>query len=174
MAGEYPVGLPLPQVDSYSLQLSMGFTSTVFEGGNTRQRRRAMRERYIFSLSFVLTTAQLWTWQSWANMYGYQWHTMLLASDYSDQAGLGLTVVPHTIRYISNISFETLSVGIIRAYVGAEMNIGNIPSYVIVPSGNWYFAGTPPLPSADIISSGTLNAPSINVVISGSPSIPAA
>lgn len=173
MAISYPSGLPLARVDSYSSDVATGVSAVTFERGNNRQRRGSRREKHVFGLSFTLTTAQLWVWQSWANRYGYQWHLMPLVSPYSVMLA-GMSVVDHTIRYTSNISWESVSNGVVRAYVSAEMDVSTLPSGTIEPSGNWYVGGTPAAPATNRIIAGTPAAPATDVIIAGTPRVPAA
>lgn len=170
----YPDGLPLPQVAEYSVATVRGLGAVRFERGNTRQRRMVRRDRNVFSLAFVFTTAELWTWQSWANQYGYDWHTMSLESAYSGLSVTGASLIPHTVRYISDIAFQTIAAGIVRVSVQAEMDVTTIPQGILAPSGNWYVAGSPSSPATDKILAGTPAAPSTDTIIAGTPALPAA
>lgn len=171
---DYPLTLPLPLVAEYAVQTVVGVSAVSFERGNNRQRRTASRERHTFSLSFVLTTAQLWEWQSWANQSGYDWHLMNLESAYSALSGSGARLVPHYVRYISDITIETLGGGYLRVLVSAELDLGRVPASNITPTGNWYVGGTPATPAANTITAGTPASPAVNTITAGTPILPAA
>lgn len=170
----FPSGLPLPAVADYAVQTSIGVSAITFERGNNRQRRISAKQLHTFNLSFTFTTEQLWTWQSWANHYGYEWHQMMLESAYSGSPPGGERLIPHFIRYTSDINIETLGNGYLRVYVTAELDVSRPPSGEITPSGIWYVAGTPASPATDTITAGTPSAPASNTITAGTPAIPAA
>lgn len=169
---DYPSTLPAPQIADYAVQANIGLTVVSFEAGNRRQRRVSRRERHTFNLSFVFTTAQLWAWQSWANQWGYDWHQMNLESAYSGLSGSRL--IPHYVRYTSDIGIEALGNGYHRVTVSAELDLDRPPSGDIVPTGNWFVAGAPATPATDTITAGTPAAPAANTITAGTPAIPAA
>ncbi len=169
---EYPSGLPIPQIDGYEVEIDYGMNAVTFENGNRRQRRQYKKERYFFRFSVVLDMIQLWTWQSWANKYGYDWHFMNLQSNYSGTAGKA--VIPHYIRYISDISIDPADRENYRVSVQAEMDVNTLPTGTITVSGNWYVARTPSNPPTDYIIAGTPATPSANIIIAGNPGTPAA
>lgn len=171
---DYPSTLPLPQVADYGVQTIMGVSATVFEGGNRRQRRTSRRERHTFNLAFVFTTGELWTWQSWANQYGYDWHQMLLESSFSGFSATGARLIPHYVRYTSDIGIETLGNGYFKVSVTAELDLNRQPSGSIAPTGNWYVAGTPSSPATNTITAGTPSSPATDTITAGTPSLPAA
>ena len=152
----------------------MGLTATTFEAGNRRQRKGTSRQRHTFNLSFVFTTGQLWTWQSWANLYGYDWHLMNLESAYSGFSITGDRLIPHYVRYTSDIGIEALGNGYFRVTVSAALDLDRPPSGDIVPSGNWYVAGAPATPAANTITAGTPAAPATDTITAGTPAVPAA
>ena len=169
---QYPVSLPCPQIDGYQVNIDYGLTSVAFEHGNNRQRRKAKVEKHIFSMSLVLSIKQLWTWQSWANQFGFDWHTMNLESNYS-----GFTTetqVPHTIRYISDIDIEAIDADYVRVSFQAEMDSNTPPAGIVKPSGNWIVGRTPAAPPADWIIGGSPAAPSPSTITAGTPGLPAA
>lgn len=171
---DYPSTLPLPQIADFSAQTAMGLTSVSFEAGNRRQRRVSRRQRHTFNLSFVFTTAQLWTWQSWANGSGYDWHLMLLESAYSGFSVSGDRLIPHYVRYISDIGIEALGNDYHRVTVSAALDLDRPPSGDIVPTGNWFVAGAPASPAANTITAGTPAAPAADTITAGTPAVPAA
>lgn len=173
MAG-YPSTLPTPQIDGYATQIDYGYSAIAFENGNKRQRKRYKKELYYFQFSLILTSTQLWTWQSWANDFGYDWHWMQMQSNYVGAAGA--TVSRHYIRYTGDISIEAIDGIYYRVTVQAEMDINTLPEGVITFTGNWIRAGTPASPSnSNNILAGTPDAPSnSNTIIAGTPSYPAA
>lgn len=171
---QYPATLPGPLVAEYGVNNVFGLTAVRFENGGSRQRRGAKRDRIVFALSFHFSTAQLWTWQSWANGEGYSWHTMELESAWSGLSGTGETVIPHTVRYISDIVIEPLGAGYVKATVQAEMDVNTLPQGIVVQTGTWYVARTPSNPATDRIIAGTPAAPSADVIIAGTPDLPAA
>jgi hypothetical protein len=171
---DYPSSLPLPLVADYAVQTVMGVSSVGFERGNKRQRRTSSRERHTFSLSFVFTTAQLWAWQSWANQSGYEWHLMNLESAYSALSDTGARLVPHYVRYTSDITIEALGNGYLRVLVAAELDLDRAPDGRITPTGNWYVSGTPAAPATNTITAGTPASPASNTITAGTPTQPAA
>lgn len=171
---DYPTTLPLPSVMDYAVQTVMGVSGVTFEAGNRRQRRTSRRERHTFNLSFTFTTAQLWAWQSWANQYGYDWHLMNLESAYSGFSATGDRLIPHYVRYTTDINIETLGGGYFRVMVSAELDLDRPPYSAITPTGNWYVGGTPDAPATDTITAGTPASPAANTITAGTPAIPAA
>ena len=171
---DYPSTLPAPQVSDYALETAMPISAVTFERGNRRQRRGAKKDRQVFTLSFVFSTAQLTIWQLWANQYGYDWHSMDLESPYSGLSIEGLTLIPHTVRYISDIALQLVAPDVFRVSVTAEMDVSTTPDGVLAPSGNWYVAGTPASPATDTITAGTPGSPAADFIIAGSPALPAA
>ena len=170
-----PIGLPNGQISDYSVATATGLAPIKFERGNTRQRRTAQRHKQSFTLSFVLTSSQLWTWQLWANENAYNWHTMLLESAYSGLSVSGQALIPHTIRYVSDISIQVISQGYLKATVLAEMDVTTLPQGIITITGNWIRAGIPATPSsANYYRAGIPATPSTDTLTAGSPAIPAA
>lgn len=169
----YPSGLPSPLVEDYSVDTRYGVSAVTFERGNTRQRRNASKQRQVFQLTVILTTAaQLWQWQSWANAYGYDWHLMDLVSNYSGAAG-GVPLA-HYVRYIGDPSIQLVGANNFRVTVQAEMDIDRLPIGIITPSGNVIIGGTPADPSNDnSIQAGTPASPSTDFIIAGSPGLTA-
>lgn len=166
----FPSGLPLPLLTSYADETDIGVSAVRFERGNARQRRAVARPSHSFSMSFVLTTAQFWTWQSWANLYGYDWHMMDLVSPFAGIANNAAVPIPHQVRYTSNISYEAVGVGVIRATVTAELDSTTSPVGVGTNTGDRIIAGTPAAPSnANRVIAGTPAAPSADRVIAGTP-----
>lgn len=173
MTQSYPFGLPQPLVSGYGVDVNYGLSAVTFERGNTRQRRGVSRQRHVFSLSMILTIPQLWEWQSWANRYGYDWHLMDLQSSFSGAASVRL--IPHTVRYISDISVQLVDHAHVQVAVQAEMDLNTLPIGAVIPSGDWYVGGTPASPSSsNSVQAGTPAAPSSNVITAGSPGVPAA
>lgn len=168
----YPSTLPCPQIDGYQVDVDYGVTAVTFEHGNTRQRRSASRERHVFNLSVVLTLPELWTWQSWANKYAYDWHQMNLESHYAGLAGK--IFVAHTIRYISDLTIEPIDADYMRVSFQAEMDMDTLPAGVVQPSGNWIIARTPGNAATDWIIAKTPASPSTDTITAGTPVTPAA
>lgn len=169
---DYPSTLPCPQIEGYQVNVDYGMTAVTFEHGNRRQRRGSSYEIHVFSLSLVLSIRELWLWQSWANQYAYGWHKMNLESHYSGLAGKQL--IPHTIRYISDIAIEAIDADYVRATFMAELDMTTLPEGVIITGSDWIIAGTPPAPSADWIIAGTPGLPSTDTITAGTPATPAA
>lgn len=114
---DYPSTLPLPQAEDYGHSVLSGNTAVKFEHGNTRQRAKMSANQYYFNLAFVLTTAQLAAWQIWATRYGYDWHSIVLTG----KPFLSSTsLLPTTLRYVSDITIEPLSGNYFKATVTAE------------------------------------------------------
>lgn len=171
---EYPSTLPAPQVSDYAIETAMPISAVTFERGNRRQRRGARKDRQVFTLSFIFSTAQLTVWQLWANQSGYDWHNMDLESPYSGLTLDEAILIPHTVRYISDISLQLLAPDVFRVSVTAEMDVTTVPQGILAPSGNWYVAGTPASPATNTITAGTPASPAANFIVAGSPANPAA
>lgn len=171
---QYPIGLPLPIIANYSISANTGLTSVRFENGMARQRRNAKRDRYTFTMSFVFTSAQLWTWQSWANQSGYDWHSMFMESPYSGLSLIGQNLIPHSIRYISDITLDVVSQGYMRASVIAEMDVTTLPQGIVTFTGNWIRGGIPAATYVNYYRAGIPATPSTDAVTAGSPALPAA
>lgn len=164
---DYPSTLPCPQIDGYQIETDFNVSRVTFEHGNTRQRRYAEHEVHTFSLSLVLSIRQLWEWQSWANQYGYDWHWMQLESHYSAAGKNGL--LPHYIRYISDISIAPVDADYVRVSFQAEMDLNTQPQGVVQVTRNWILAGVPLTPSTNWIVARTPDDPSTDHIIAGSP-----
>ena len=169
---DYPSTLPCPQIEGYRVETDFGISRVQFEHGNVRQRRSVESEVNTFSLSLVLSIRQLWEWQSWANMYGYEWHWMSLESHYSS-FGNGV-LIPHYIRYIGDISIEAIDADYVRVSFQAESDVDTLPQGVVIKTRDWIIGGTPPAPSPNWIIARTPSNPSTDNVIAGSPGSPAA
>ena len=129
----------------------------------------------MFVLSLVLSTAQLWQWQNWANAYAYDWHWMKLASDLAGFRADPL--IGHYIRYISDISIEPLDAKYFRVSVQAEMDLNTVPVGIFDPTGNWIVARTPASPSSpDVVFAENAAgvAPATDNIAAGYPGLPAA
>lgn len=169
---DFPSTLPSAQVAGYEVAVTTGVTAVRFERGNTRQRRSTQTERHVLSLSLVLTVPQLWTWQLWANQYGYDWHHMDLTTSYS---GFTLeTAIPHYVRMIGDISLEMLSTEHILARYQVEMDLNTLPEGVTEATGDVIIGGSPSSPSSsNSIQAGTPASPSTDIIIAGSPGLTA-
>ena len=171
----YPIGLPAPQIADYSISTATGLMPIRFERGNVRQRRTAQRHKQTFTMTFMLTINQLWSWQLWANESGYDWHTMFLESPYSGLSVSGANLIPHSIRYVSDFSIQVVTQGDVRATVIAEMDVTTLPQGIVTFTGNWIRAGIPATPSsANYYRAGIPATPSTDTLTAGSPAIPAA
>lgn len=168
----YPSTLPPPLISGYQVDVSVGVSAVVFENGRTRQRRSVQNQRHNFSLSLVLSIAQLWEWQSWANRYGYDWHYLDLVSNFSGFTTS--TAIPHYIRYTSDISIQPVSGGHVQVTVQAEMDINTLPLGIVTPTGDVIIGGTPASPnSSNSIQAGIPASPSTDFIIAGSPGLTA-
>jgi hypothetical protein len=96
---------------------------------------------------------------------------MDLISGYSGAA----RAITHLIRYIGDLSFQTVDLEHVRVSVQAVMDLNTAPLGDIVPSGDWIIGGTPASPSStNWILGGTPASPSTDFIIAGSPGNPAA
>jgi hypothetical protein len=168
----YPSNLPSPQIADYQVNVFSGVSSVTFEGGNTRQRRSARQERYAFRLSVVLSKSELWTWQAWANTYGYDWHYLDLISNFS-----GFTTdiaIPHYVRYTGDIQIQPLGADYFMASFDAEMDLSTLPLGIVQQTGDVIIGGTPASPSnSNSVQAGTPASPSSNFIIAGQPGLTA-
>lgn len=168
----YPAILPCPQIDGYQVAVVYGTTGVRFENGMSRRRKGPKREQHVFSLSIVLTTAQLWTWQSWANDYGYEWHWINLPSNYA--GATAETAVPHYIRYIGDITIEPVDALYFAVSVQAELDINTKPGELFEPTGDWIIGMSPATPPGNVISAETANGIATDQINAGIPGLTAA
>jgi hypothetical protein len=115
----------------------------------------------------------LWTWQAWANTYGYDWHYLNLISNYS-----GFTTdiaIPHYVRYTGDIQIQPLGANYFMVSFEAEMDLNTLPQGIVQVTGDWIIGGTPASPSnSNSIQAGTPASPSTDFIIAGSPGLSAA
>lgn len=177
---EYPRDLPCPQIEGYQIDVDYGATSVTFERGNRRQRRAFTRETVLFNLSLVLSTSQLWTWQSWANQYGFDWHYMDMPSPFSGRVS---ETNQHFIRYTGDFSIEAIDQQYFRVSLQAEFSLDTAVQAAAADSGNWVISGaptvfgSPPAPlsiASDWIIARTPDNLPADTIIAGSPRYPAA
>lgn len=127
-----------------------------------------------YDVTVVLTTKQLWDFQSWANMFGYDWHFMPLVSHYSGFAK-SQGAIAHRSRFISDINISAMNADTFRVRVSVEIDPLTRPLGIVVRTGNWIIAGTSPAPSTpDWIIARTPANPSPDVIEAGTPDTPAA
>lgn len=171
---DYPQTLPCPTTSDYKGVVDFGFSSVMFNRGNTRRRRRAASRLETYDLSFVYTTNQLWQFQTWANMFGYDWHHMPLVTHFSGLVDPA-SILLHRCRMISDINISALTADIFRVKFSVEIDTSTRPLGVIVPTGRWIIGGTPPVTSLpDWIIARTPSAPSTYIIAAGTPALPAA
>lgn len=158
----YPASLPQPQVEGYQVEIDYGIRNTLFENGNRRQRKVFQFERTVVTMTLVLSSAQLWTWQKFANDAGYDWHYMDFPSQYSGRPQFAKA---HLVRYIGDISITAIDPRYYRVTLQAEVDMTAVQQSAAVFSGNWVIsdrtaallsaeetlvAGSPRFPAADI------------------------
>ena len=172
---DYPATLPCPQIEGYQVSVTYGTTGVMFENGITRRRHGPKKEMHIFSIALVLSTAQLWTWQSWANVNGYDWHWMGLASDVFGFRGT--IMQKHYIRYISDITINPVDAKYFRVSFQAEMDINFTTPGIFEPSNRWLIGKRPVAPATpDVVIAEIAPgvAPATDNISAGFPGLPAA
>jgi hypothetical protein len=171
---DYPQYLPCPSVSDYKGTVDFGLSTVTFNRGNKRRRRLASTRLETYDLSFVYTTLQLWQFQSWANIFGYDWHYMPIVTHYSGLIDPA-SVLRHRCRLTSDINITALNADTFRVKVSIEIDPSSRPLGVIVPSARWIIGGAPPAPSApDWIIAQTPTSPSLDIIAAGTPVLPAA
>ena len=171
---DYPKSLPCPTISEYKGVVDLGLLAVKFNRGNTRRRRMAANRLETYDLTFAYNSQQLWLFQTWANMFGYDWHYMPIITHYSgfiDPVHLLL----HRVRITSDITITALGADMFRVRVSVELDTASRPFGITVPSGNWIIARTPVSPSApDWVVAQTPSAPSTDTISAGTPVLPAA
>lgn len=171
---DYPSILPCPMASDYKGLVDFGLLAVKFNRGNTRRRRMASSRLETYDLSFAYTLQQLWTFQTWANQFGYDWHYMPIITHYSgfvDPAN----VLPTRVRISGDISITTLNADMFRVRFPIEVDTTTRPFGITVPSGDWIIAKSPDAPSSpNWIVAGTPPAPSTDTITAGTPVLPAA
>jgi hypothetical protein len=171
---DYPKSLPCPTISEYKGIVDFGLLAVKFNRGNTRRRRMAANRLETYDLTFAYNAQQLWLFQTWANMFGYDWHYMPIVTHYSGFVN-PQSVLLHRVRITSDIVTTALSADLFRVRVSIEVDTNSRPFGIIVPSGNWIIANTPVAPSSpDWIIAQTPSAPSTNTISAGTPVLPAA
>lgn len=164
----YPKSLPQPLLTPYGVDVDSGLLRTPMDGGLARQRRLYEVMPHSFTLEFLVPRKQLFSWQDWINRYGYDYIEMDLLSWLSNNQ----TCSTHFVRFTTNISYETVEDGYVRARMGAELSPAQVSNYNPPPQDLWIIGGTPPLPSAGVVIAGTPADPSDDFVQAGTPALP--
>ena len=171
---DYPKSLPCPTISEYKGVVDLGLLAVKFNRGNTRRRRMAANRLETYDLTFAYNSQQLWLFQTWANMFGYDWHYMPIVTHYSGFINPAHPL-PHRVRLTSDIAITALSADLFRVRVSIEVDPDTIPFGITVPSGDWIIANTPVAPSSpDRIIAQTPPAPSTSTISAGTPVLPAA
>ena len=174
MDASYPALLPCAQVSDYKGTVDYLIGAVKFNRGNTRRRYKSNTRLEQYDLSFVYTTVQLYSFQHWANKFGFDWFWMPLVTHYSGLVAQE-TPVPHRVRITSDFAITAITEKYFRVRFSIELDPTSIPTNVVVPSNNWMIAKTPVAPSSpDWVIAGTPSAISLGVVLAGSPAQPAA
>jgi hypothetical protein len=171
---DYPRSLPCPAISDYKGAVDFGLLSVKFNRGNTRVRRMAANRLETYDLTFSYNTQQLWRFQSWANMFGFDWHYMPIVTHYSGFIDPASALL-HRVRLTGDITITALSADIFRVRISIEVDTSSRPFGIVVPSGDWIVAQTPVSPSApNWIVAQTPPAPSTDTISAGTPVSPAA
>jgi hypothetical protein len=171
---DYPHSLPCPLVATYKGDIDFGFSTVSFNRGNKRRRRLATVRLEKYDITFTFTTQQLWQFQAWANLFGYDWHYMPIVTHFSGFINPTGPLL-HRVRIISDLAITAIGADTFNVKLSIEVDTASRPFGIIAPSGNWIIGGTPPLPSSpDRIIAGTPPSPSTELVMAGTPVVPAA
>jgi hypothetical protein len=174
MAVVYPAEFRCAQITPYRVSVDMGLLRTPMESGLQRQRRLYRTMPTSFALEFVMTVPELGAWQTWVNLYAYDYFTMTRLETYL--AGkLGEISSPHSVRFTSNLDIDNPVYGWVRVKVSAELDpLQPLPGPV-TPTNLWVVAGTAPTPSTThLIYAGTPAATAPDSIAAGTPAYPAA
>lgn len=117
-ASIYPATLPAPLINGYSLTVASGVIRSEIDTAQA-QRRVFSTMPHTYTLTFIMTVAQLGAWQQWADTYGYRWFEISLPSFYAGNDNLRIS--PVIIRLTSGISASNLSQDVVQIAVSAEM-----------------------------------------------------
>jgi hypothetical protein len=166
----YPATFPVPRVAAYQYNVDAGLIRTPMDGGFPRQRRLYDVMPHAWSLEFVLTNATLYGWQTWVNSYGYDYFQIDMTSWLSSQAGK--LVVPHIIRFTSNLVVEVSAKPNFVVRVEADLSPSQVTTFNPTPYGNWIDAGEPSVPATDTRTAGRPASPSLDTTTAGKPATP--
>lgn len=171
---DYPTLLPCPMVSDYKGVVDFSLSSVKFNRGNTRRRVMAFNRLESYDLTFAYNTQQLWTFQTWANQFGYDWHYMPIVTHYSGFVNPAKTLL-HRVRIIGDLVITALGHDVFRVRVPIEVDTNTRPFGIVVPSGDWIIADTPDSPSTpDWIIAKTPASPATDTISAGTPVLPAA
>jgi hypothetical protein len=171
---QFPSSLPCPMFDGYSATLNSGLKRTIFENGRSRMRRSYTVEYRTAQLVFTFSTAQLATFQQFANKRGYDWFFIDVPTGYSGYTNPFTRYPQHLVRFISDIEYSALNADTFRLSIAIEFMNGYIPAGAVVPTERWIVAGRPATPSSNWIIARTPASPSTDTIVSGSPGAPSA
>ena len=166
----YPSVYPQPLMLPYGFNVDMGVLRTPMDGGLARQRRLYDVMPHTFQLQFIVTTAELYSWQQWVNQYAYDFFQIDLVSRISSQAGANCA--PHFVRFTTDLAFEQFDKGMLRITVAAELSPAQVSNYDPPAGDVWIIGGDPETPSPGHVFGGTPDAPSPGIVIAGRPGSP--
>lgn len=163
----YPKTLPQPLLTPYGVEVDSGLLRTPMDGGLARQRRLYEVMPHSFTLEFLVPRSQLFSWQDWINRYGYDYVEMELVSWLSANKNCSV----HFVRFTTNITYESVEGGYVRATMGAELSPAQVSNYNPPAQDTWIIGGSPPFPSAGTVTGGTPANPPTDVVIAGTPAV---
>jgi hypothetical protein len=127
MAEQYPASLPKPLLNGYGFAVASG---VIRSGTDTDQAQRRVFDTmpHTFTLSFLLTVSEWWTWSQWVADYGHGWFEIDIPTLYAGRIDLNVSTV--LVRLISGVSAEAIGQECIRASVAAELAPSAIAAYL--------------------------------------------
>jgi hypothetical protein len=127
MAIKYPVDLPCPMIEGYSMDVDAGLLRTS-ERGLPNQRRVFSTMPHSVKCKFTLSLKQWGFWQEWITRTPTSWFTIDLPSMY---AGLhAQKTYPHLVRLASTVVISAQSSTHVSLSVTLEMAPSNFKQYL--------------------------------------------
>ena len=108
--------IPCPSIEQFSYTAAMGVLRTAVATSHARQRRLHKEQPRTYSLSWVLKTEDLYTWERFAQQHGYNWHFLPMVTGQVPK----WFPVEHPIRYIDDFQVQLLQENLWEVTVTAE------------------------------------------------------
>lgn len=166
----YPVDLPLPQMEPYDWEVGLGLSQLKMNAGNTLIRRRWKHLPHTFNFTFGMTTDQMTRFVVFMDVVGADWFNIESLSMYT---GTDDTVIkPQPVRFISGMNVSAMGYNWWQISILAELSPEVFEAFEDILGNNWIIGRTPDNPSPDWVIAGTPVSPSVNWVIAGTPAEP--
>lgn len=108
--------IPCPSIEAFGYTSDMGILRTQVARGRHRQRRLYKDQPRTYQLAWNLNTAQLNTWEKFAQDYGYSWHFIPMVTGQTPD----WFPVEHPLRFTSNYEVNLIAENLWEITVQAE------------------------------------------------------